>query len=83
MSYKITFDNPVYSDAGLTTLEEGPFQVTASTKLPKGIHFTPSPQQYVGTAVNQVDDVLYTVTFTTDHIINGDTVTINSGAQFT
>ena len=81
MSYKISFDKDVYSDANLNNIADMPLKVDASTQMPAGVYFTPN-QTYVGTACNKNDDILYTVTFTTDNILDGNIVTIESGAQY-
>lgn len=66
--HSLTFDKPVYSDAGLTTEVSGPFSVGSTTELPAGIHF--SNVKYIGQGKNAFGDLLWTVTFTyPDHVV--------------
>ena len=81
--HQIEFDKPVYSDAGLNNVTDGPFPVSSTTKLPN-VYF--SAAEYVGTGRNSNGDTLWTVRFTypSDVIVsNGvECVTASSGAIF-
>ena len=66
--YSLSFDKAVYSDAGLTIEDAGPFDVRSTTDLPAGIYF--SATEYKGTAKDVDGNVVWKIRFTSPAHIN-------------
>lgn len=78
--HSLSFDKDVFSDAGLTTVVSGPFDVPSTTVLPEDIYY--SDTEYVATGKNSLGDTLWTVRFTyPDHVVDGG-ISIETGAVY-
>lgn len=71
----ITFNNTVYSDAGLTQPITEPIEIFNTTMLPDNVYF--ASMEYIGTGENQLGDPLWTVRFTYPADLNSGV--INNG----